>query len=106
MDAMVSLTRIKQHDAYTAVHCMNVCTLVVAMAQADNVSPSILPMITTAALLHDVGKTRVPLEILKKPGRFEPHELEEMRRHVITAPKSLRKPEAFPRRPSPCSITK
>ena len=32
MDAMVSLTRIKQHDPYTAVHCINVCTLVVAMA--------------------------------------------------------------------------
>jgi len=96
MDAMVSLTRIKQHDAYTAVHCMNVCTLVVAMAQADNVSPSILPMITTAALLHDVGKTRVPLEILNKPGRFEPHELEEMRKHVIYSAEVLEEAGGFP----------
>ena len=31
MNAMVSLTRIKKHDPYTAVHCINVCTLVVAM---------------------------------------------------------------------------
>ena len=31
--------------------------------------------VVAAALLHDVGKTRVPLEILNKPGRFEPHEL-------------------------------
>ena len=83
VDAMVSLTRIKQHDPYTAMHCMNVCTLVVAMAQADGTDQAILPMITTAALLHDVGKTRVPLEILNKPGRFEPHELEEMRKHAV-----------------------
>ena len=96
MDAMVSLTRIKQHDAYTAVHCMNVCTLVVAMAQADNISPSVLPMITTAALLHDVGKTRVPLEILNKPGRFEPHELEEMRKHVIYSAEVLEEAGGFP----------
>ena len=33
VDAMVSLTRIKKHDPYTAMHCMNVCTLVVAVAQ-------------------------------------------------------------------------
>ena len=82
VDAMVSLTRIKQHDPYTAMHCMNVCTLVVAMAMADGIDPSLLPLITTATLLHDVGKTRVPLEVLNKPGRFEPEELAEMRRHA------------------------
>ena len=82
VDAMVSLTRLKKHDPYTAMHCMNVCTLVTAMALHDGVSPSELPMITTATLLHDVGKTRVPLEILNKPGRFEPHELQEMRKHA------------------------
>lgn len=82
VDAMVSLTRIKQHDPYTAMHCMNVCTLVVAMAIADGVDASLLPLITTATLLHDVGKTRVPLEVLNKPGRFEPEELAEMRRHA------------------------
>ena len=82
VDAMVSLTRIKQHDPYTAMHCMNVCTLVVAMAMADGIDASLLPLITTATLLHDVGKTRVPLEVLNKPGRFEPEELAEMRRHA------------------------
>jgi len=96
MDAMVSLTRIKQHDPYTAMHCMNVCTLVVAMAQAEGVPHSILPMITTAALLHDVGKTRVPLEILNKPGRFEPHELEEMRKHVVYSGEILEAAGGFP----------
>jgi len=82
VDAMVSLTRLKKHDPYTAMHSMNVCTLVTAMAMQDGVDSGELPMITTAALLHDVGKTRVPLEILNKPGRFEPHELQEMRKHA------------------------
>ena len=82
VDAMVSLTRLKKHDPYTAMHSMNVCTLVTAMAMQDGVDSGDLPMITTAALLHDVGKTRVPLEILNKPGRFEPHELQEMRKHA------------------------
>ncbi|MBT4502863.1 MAG: HD-GYP domain-containing protein, partial [Gemmatimonadetes bacterium] len=82
VDAMVSLTRLKKHDPYTAMHSMNVCTLVTAMAMQDGGASGDLPMITTAALLHDVGKTRVPLEILNKPGRFEPHELQEMRKHA------------------------
>ena len=83
VDAMVGLTRIKEHDAYTAGHCVNVATLVLAVAHADGMDESTCEMLANAALLHDIGKTKVPLEILNKPGRFEPYELEEMRKHTI-----------------------
>jgi len=83
VDAMVGLTRIKEHDAYTAGHCVNVATLVLAVAHADGMDQSTCEMLANAALLHDIGKTKVPLEILNKPGRFEPHELAEMRKHTI-----------------------
>ena len=96
VDAMVSLTRIKKHDPYTAMHCMNVCTLVVAVAKADGVDTGILPMITTATLLHDVGKTRVPLEVLNKPGRFEPGELEVMRNHATFSGDIMNEEGGFP----------
>ena len=95
VDAMVSLTRIKEHDAYTAMHCMNVCTLVVAMGQAGHIGQEDVPMIVTAALLHDIGKTRVPLEILNKPGPFEPHELQEMRNHALYSGEILREAGGF-----------
>ncbi|MFA6108760.1 MAG: HD-GYP domain-containing protein [Candidatus Latescibacterota bacterium] len=95
VDAMVSLTRLKKHDPYTAMHCMNVCTLVTAMALHDGVDHGEIPMITTAALLHDVGKTRVPLEVLNKPGRFEPHELEEMRKHAAHSGDIMRETGGF-----------
>ena len=95
VDAMLSLTRIKKHDPYTALHCMNVCTLVVAVAQADGVDPGYLPTITTATLLHDVGKTRVPLDVLNKPGRFEPHELEIMRKHAVYSGDIMREEGGF-----------
>lgn len=83
VDAMVGLTRIKEHDAYTAGHCVNVATLVLAVAFADGMDQSTCEMLANAALLHDIGKTKVPLEILNKPGRFEPHELAEMRKHTL-----------------------
>ena len=95
VDAMVSLTRIKKHDPYTAMHCMNVCTLAVAMGQAGHIEQSKLPMIVTAALLHDIGKIMVPLEILNKPGPFEPHELEMMRRHALYSGELLQKAGGF-----------
>ncbi len=95
VDAMVSLTRIKKHDPYTAMHCMNVCTLVTAMAMHDGTDPGLLPLVTTAVLLHDVGKTRVPLEVLNKPGRFEPHELQEMRKHALHSGDIMREDGSF-----------
>ncbi|MDA0747352.1 MAG: HD-GYP domain-containing protein [bacterium] len=90
VDAMVGLTRIKEHDAYTAAHCVNVCVLVLAVAHADGVDRSTAEMLATACLLHDIGKTKIPLEILNKPGRFEPHELAEMRKHTIYGEEVLR----------------
>jgi len=95
VDAMVSLTRLKKHDPYTAMHSMNVCTLVVAMAMSDGTDQNLLPMISAAALLHDVGKTRVPLEVLNKPGRFEPHELQEMRKHATHSGDIMREMGGF-----------
>jgi len=83
VDAMVGLTRIKEQDPYTAMHCVNVCVLVLAVALSEGISESDAEMLATAAMLHDIGKTKVPLEVLNKPGRFEPHELEEMRKHTV-----------------------
>jgi len=57
------------------VQKVNEASAVMTESILRNVDASKLPMITTATLLNDVGKTRVPLEILNKPGRFEPHEL-------------------------------
>jgi putative nucleotidyltransferase with HDIG domain len=90
VDAMVGLTRIKEHDPYTATHCVNVCVLVLAVAHANGVDKSTAEMLATATLLHDIGKTKVPLEILNKPGRFEPDELDEMRKHTIYGEEVLR----------------
>jgi putative nucleotidyltransferase with HDIG domain len=77
------------------MHSMNVCTLAVAMAQIDEINPATLQIIATAALLHDVGKTRVTLDILNKPGKFEPEELAEMRKHADYSGDILREEGGF-----------
>ena len=82
VDAMVGLTRLKEHDPYTANHCINVCIITLAVAHADGIDESTAKMLASATLLHDIGKTKIPLEILNKPGKFEDHEFEEMRKHT------------------------
>jgi HD-GYP domain-containing protein (c-di-GMP phosphodiesterase class II) len=42
-----------------------------------------LHQIGVGTLLHDVGKMKIPIEILNKPGRFEPDEMEIMKQHVL-----------------------
>ncbi|QDT00650.1 HD-GYP domain-containing protein [Adhaeretor mobilis] len=65
------LFQIGQHDAYTFMHVTNVAGYAVVLAEHMGISdPAELEQIATGAILHDVGKRRVPAEILKTKGRL------------------------------------
>ncbi len=81
-NALMWLTKIKNKDDYTAEHCMNVCILSVTFARHLGMPESQLQKIGIAALLHDVGKAKIPDEILNKPGRFTDDEMEVMKMHT------------------------
>ncbi|MGZ5008038.1 MAG: HD-GYP domain-containing protein [Methylobacter sp.] len=80
-DAMLLLTQLKHQDQYTAQHSLNVCILAILLGRELRFSTEDLNKVALCALLHDIGKTKVPLEILNKPGKLEMHELDLMRRH-------------------------
>ena len=80
-DALICLTRIKERDRYTSLHSVNVCIFSLAFGRHLGLSQEELTELGMGALLHDVGKTRVPLEILNKPGRLTDAEFTEMKRH-------------------------
>ncbi len=61
------LATIEQHHSYTARHCMSVAGFASQWAQCLGCSPRERARLTEAALLHDVGKINVPIEILDKP---------------------------------------
>lgn len=77
-----SLAQIKSNDEYTYVHTVNVAIMSSALAQACGLARAQVHDVTTAAVLHDVGKTRTPPEILAKSGKLSADELEVMRRHA------------------------
>jgi putative nucleotidyltransferase with HDIG domain len=82
-DALVSLSRLKSFDEYTFFHSVNTSVLSVALGRRLGFSPEDLHLLGSGTLLHDIGKTKIPLEILNKPGRFEAHEFEIMKQHAL-----------------------
>jgi HD-GYP domain-containing protein (c-di-GMP phosphodiesterase class II) len=72
--SMVGLTAIRDYDEYTFTHSMNVCIISVALGRKLGFSKVQLCDLGMAALLHDVGKARVPAEILNKAGKLDEKE--------------------------------
>lgn len=68
-------------DPYTAGHQQRVSNLAVCIARELNFSAKQIEGIRVAGILHDVGKLRVPAEILSKPGLLNEIELALMRIH-------------------------
>jgi putative nucleotidyltransferase with HDIG domain len=81
LGAVVPLAALKSHDEYTATHIVNVALLAMAMAEAIGLAGAQVRDAGTAALLHDIGKTRVPDAILNKPDALSPEQVATMRRH-------------------------
>lgn len=82
-DALLWLTQIKKRDDYTAEHCMNVCVLTATFARHLGLLESEIETVALCGLLHDVGKAKVPLEVLNKPGRLDDEELKIMNMHTV-----------------------
>lgn len=80
-DALRFLSMIKHKDSYTAEHSMNVCILSATFARHLGLMEYEIREIALCGLLHDVGKSRVPIEILNKPGRFTREEAYIMAEH-------------------------
>ncbi len=81
-DALMWMSKIRSQDEYTAEHCLNVCILAIAFARQLGYSDSELHDIGMCGLLHDVGKMKVPLEILNKPARLTDEEMKIMQCHT------------------------
>ncbi len=82
-DALIPLGRLKTHDEYTFQHSVSVCALMVAFARGLKLSRDIIKEIAIGALLHDVGKAKVPDSILNKPAKLTDAEFVKMKSHVV-----------------------
>ena len=74
---------IESADTYTFGHCERVAEYAVRVATALDLPDSDLTVIRMGAYLHDLGKVRVPDEVLNKPGKLSDAEMELMRQHPL-----------------------
>jgi putative nucleotidyltransferase with HDIG domain len=81
-DAMLLLIQLRNIDQYTTQHSLNVCILAILVARELKLSLKELNDIGVCGLMHDIGKMKIPLEILNKPGKLEEDEVVIMRRHT------------------------
>jgi putative nucleotidyltransferase with HDIG domain len=75
------LSEVKQHHSYTHRHSMCVTGLAVAFGLHCGMRQLDIQRLATGALMHDIGKARIDLDILDKPDALSPEERDEMRRH-------------------------
>ena len=86
---VLPLLQIRRYDEYTTTHSLNVCVLAMGLAEWVGMGARDVRAFGTAGLLHDIGKTRIPTEILNKAGRLEPSEREIMNRHPVEGAKII-----------------
>ncbi len=77
----VSLASLRGHDEYSFAHCVHTALLCLAFGDFMGMSQDELGELGVAAMLHDVGKAAVPIEVLRKPSRLSGAEWDLMTRH-------------------------
>lgn len=81
--ALVSLIRVKERDDYTYMHSVAVCALMISLARQMGQGEDQVREAGMAGLLHDIGKARVPQDILLKPGKLTDEEFRVMKSHPV-----------------------
>jgi putative nucleotidyltransferase with HDIG domain len=67
---VLPLLQLKEFDQYTTTHAINVAVLTMGLAEFLGMSPGMVRDYGLAGLLHDLGKIKIPEEILNKPGKL------------------------------------
>ncbi len=88
--ALPAVAMLKNYDEDTYHHSVNVSILSLLIGSRLRLDRTLLLTVGLAGLLHDIGKTRVPQEILAKPAKLTPEELEIVRRHTVFGAHVLR----------------
>jgi putative nucleotidyltransferase with HDIG domain len=81
--ALGQILAVKQYENHTYCHSVNVAILSLLLARHAGLSEASVATVVEGALLHDVGKTRVPVAIIKKPAALSKRERRIIERHPV-----------------------
>ena len=81
-DALMWLTRLKSRDSYTYDHGLNVSIYLMAFGRHMGLPADQIRLLGTAGLFQDIGKMKLPRELIEKQGKMTPAEYEMTKSHV------------------------
>lgn len=82
-NALMCMTHMKQKDAYLLEHSLNVGILLASFGRYLGFDNNVINELALAGMLHDIGKVKIPDNILHKPGRLTDEEMTVMQGHVV-----------------------
>lgn len=95
-DALLLLTMIRKKDEYTMMHSISVGAYVLNFCNSYNVPQEQTLNLAIGALFHDIGKTRIPIAILNKPGLLADDEFAIMKKHAEYSAEILKNGQKLP----------
>lgn len=81
-DVFMKLTGIRDIDNYTYLHSVDVCIYSIIAGKGMNLPLEVLNNLALGAILHDIGKCKIPLSILNKPAKLTDEEYEIIKKHT------------------------
>jgi len=82
--ALFALSMLKDYDNYTFTHSVNVSVIALAVGRACGLTEEQLRTLGLGGLLHDLGKLKIDVGIITKPGRLTDEEFEQIKTHPRT----------------------
>ena len=79
--AFVHIAGIKSYDDYTYHHSLSVAVLSIAIGKSLGLPEEEQKLMGRSAMLHDIGKTLVPVELINKPGKLTDEEFKIIQQH-------------------------
>lgn len=95
-DVNKSLNDIKTFDNYTYVHSLDTCIMTSFLGLSSGFNEASLKDLGIGAILHDVGKTKIPSKILNKEGKLTDEEFKEIKKHPVYGAEILKKNISIP----------
>jgi putative nucleotidyltransferase with HDIG domain len=80
-DTLPGLTSLKTYDNYTFCHSVDVAVTAMLLGKKLFLSREQLKILGTGCILHDIGKSAIPIEVLNKPGKLTDEEFEKIKAH-------------------------